>query len=57
LRYAHILLIAGSIPVVEEDAMLVRISVDIDTPPEVVWASSVESEKAKQWFTALTVYE
>ena len=37
--------------------MLVRMSVDIDAPPEAVWPYLVEPEKAKHWFTMLTVYE
>ena len=37
--------------------MLVRMSVDIDAPPEKVWPFLVEPEKAKQWFTLLEVYE
>ncbi|MEZ4770189.1 MAG: SRPBCC family protein [Caldilineales bacterium] len=37
--------------------MLVQMSVDINAPPEKVWPYLVEPEKAKQWFTALKVYE
>jgi uncharacterized protein YndB with AHSA1/START domain len=32
-------------------------SVDIDAPPEKVWPYLVEPEKAKQWFTALKVFD
>ena len=37
--------------------MLVRMSVDIDAPPEKVWPSLIEPEKAMQWFTALKKFE
>ena len=37
--------------------MLVRMSVDIDAPPEKVWPYLVEPEKAKQWFTALKIFD
>lgn len=37
--------------------MLVRMSVDIEAPPEVVWPYLVEPEKTKQWFTALKKFE
>ncbi len=37
--------------------MLVRMSVDIDAPPERVWPFLVEPEKAKRWFTALKKFE
>jgi uncharacterized protein YndB with AHSA1/START domain len=37
--------------------MLVRMSVDIDAPPERVWPFLLEPEKAKQWFTALKEFE
>jgi uncharacterized protein YndB with AHSA1/START domain len=37
--------------------MLVRMSVDIEAPPEVVWPYLVEPEKTMQWFTALKKLE
>ena len=37
--------------------MLVRMSVDIDAPPEAVWPYLVEPEKTMAWFTALKKYE
>lgn len=37
--------------------MLVRMSVDIEAPPEKVWPYLVEPEKAKQWFTLLKVFK
>jgi len=37
--------------------MLVRMSVDIDAPPEKVWPYLVEPEKAKQWFTVLKIFD
>ena len=37
--------------------MLVRMSVDIQAPPEKVWPYLVEPEKTMQWFTALKVFE
>ena len=37
--------------------MLVRMSVDIQAPPEKVWPYLVEPEKAMQWFTALKKFE
>ena len=37
--------------------MLVSMSVDIQAPPEKVWPYLVEPEKAKQWFTALKIFE
>ena len=37
--------------------MLIRMSVDIEAPPEKVWPYLVEPEKTMQWFTALKVFE
>ena len=37
--------------------MYVRMSVDIEAPPEKVWPYLVEPEKCKQWFTALKIFE
>jgi uncharacterized protein YndB with AHSA1/START domain len=40
-----------------ETKMLVRMSVDIEAPPEKVWPYLVEPEKTMQWFTALKKFE
>ena len=37
--------------------MFVSMSVEIEAPPEEVWPFLVEPEKAKQWFTALKIFE
>ena len=37
--------------------MYVRMTVDIEAPPEVVWPYLVVPEKTIQWFTALKVFE
>ncbi|MFL7838032.1 MAG: SRPBCC family protein [Candidatus Promineifilaceae bacterium] len=37
--------------------MLVRMSVDIQAPPEIVWPFLVVPEKTMQWFTALKKFE
>ena len=37
--------------------MYVRMTVDIEAPPEIVWPYLVEPEKTVQWFTALKVFE
>lgn len=37
--------------------MRVRMGVDIEASPEVVWPYLVEPDKAKQWYDMLAVYE
>lgn len=37
--------------------MYVRMTVDIEAPPEIAWPYPVEPDKTIQWFTALKVFE